>query len=121
MQVRTIGPGDVFGEECLYEEHRWEASTVANSSAIMVLLPRQLLENILQGRKDIEAPVKRIIALRDSALEQSTLTHMWPFTRVPHDLLDEIGTAFDQANQPCGAFKPYLSVLGCIQCWTRDH
>ena len=46
---------------------------MANSSVLLVMLPRQLLDNVLQGRLDIAAPVKQIIALRDTALEQTTL------------------------------------------------
>ena len=71
---------------------------MANSSVLLVMLPRQLLDNVLQGRQDIETPVKQIIGLRDVALEQSTLARTWPFVEVPHELLDEVGTAFDQVD-----------------------
>ena len=103
----------MFGEECLYEEHRWECSCIASSSVTLVFLSRQLLESVMQSSPGISAPVKKIVELRDQALEPETLARTWPFVAVPRDLLDEVAIAFDQVGFKAFVYAERLG-SGCV-------
>ncbi len=64
--IRSIQPGDVFGEQALLERQAWPATYKTGEPVVMLKLDRPALESALQGNPD---PRGLLNALREQRLD----------------------------------------------------
>jgi CRP/FNR family transcriptional regulator, cyclic AMP receptor protein len=64
LTLGLYGPGEVFGEEAVFESSERMSSAIAVEASVLVAIPRQFVHQLLERDSDVSAFLMRLLATR---------------------------------------------------------